>query len=197
MTVTTKPGLTGETTYKPLKPLRGECRMFRLNLWFCRVLFDCTRTMGAASTRHSLRPLVSDEGGSIKKLGRNAPRERRVVSTVPSRCILRDARKRAPQDEVVASGTMPTPHGEEARKRRLEPCRPQCPRVRASSTPRPLGSSASGILDRAGRWRRSAACAPCDAISPRGIFRRLPRPRQQVRKIQDDIRDKKRQRRMS
>ena len=29
------------------------------DLWFCRVLFCCTRTMGAASTRHSLRPLFS------------------------------------------------------------------------------------------------------------------------------------------
>ena len=48
---------TEEITYKPLKPLRRECRLFRLNLWFCRVLFYCTRTMGAAGTRHSLRPL--------------------------------------------------------------------------------------------------------------------------------------------
>jgi hypothetical protein len=47
----------GRARRTPLKPLRRECRMYRLNLWFCRVLFYCTRTMGAACTRHSLRPL--------------------------------------------------------------------------------------------------------------------------------------------
>jgi len=31
--------------------------MIRLYLWFCRVLFCCTRTMGAVGTRPSLRPL--------------------------------------------------------------------------------------------------------------------------------------------
>ena len=30
--------------------------MSRPNLWFCRVLFFCTRAMGAASSRPSLRP---------------------------------------------------------------------------------------------------------------------------------------------
>jgi hypothetical protein len=30
--------------------------MIRLYLWFCRVLFCCTRTMGAVGTRPSLRP---------------------------------------------------------------------------------------------------------------------------------------------
>ena len=37
--------------------------MIRLYLWFCRVLFCCTRTMGAVGTRPSLRPLFF-EGGS-------------------------------------------------------------------------------------------------------------------------------------
>jgi len=45
-------------------PLRRECRLYRLNLWFCRVLFCCTRTMGAACTRHSLRPRLSREESS-------------------------------------------------------------------------------------------------------------------------------------
>jgi hypothetical protein len=45
---------------KPLKPSRREGRMIRLYLWFCRVLFCCTRTMGAVGTRSSLRPLFSE-----------------------------------------------------------------------------------------------------------------------------------------
>jgi hypothetical protein len=36
--------------------------MIRLYLWFCRVLFCCTRTMGAVGTRPSLRPLSIREG---------------------------------------------------------------------------------------------------------------------------------------
>jgi hypothetical protein len=32
--------------------------MIRLYLWFCRVLFCCTRTAGAVGTRLSLRPLI-------------------------------------------------------------------------------------------------------------------------------------------
>jgi hypothetical protein len=32
--------------------------MIRLYLWFCRVHFFCTRTMGAVGTRPSLRPLL-------------------------------------------------------------------------------------------------------------------------------------------
>jgi hypothetical protein len=32
--------------------------MIRLYLWFCRVLFCCTRTAGAVGTRLSLRPLM-------------------------------------------------------------------------------------------------------------------------------------------
>jgi hypothetical protein len=57
----------------------------------------------------------------MEKLGRHAPRERRPVSSFFVRPILRDARKRAPQDEVIVRGIMLDPHGEEARKRRLEP----------------------------------------------------------------------------
>jgi hypothetical protein len=39
--------------------------MIRLYLWFCRVLFYCTRTMGAVGTRPSLRP-HDFEGGSFQ-----------------------------------------------------------------------------------------------------------------------------------
>src|SRR5882724_10471567 len=48
----------GRARRTPLKPLRREGRMIRLYLWFCRVLFCCTRTMGAVGTRPSLRPCV-------------------------------------------------------------------------------------------------------------------------------------------
>src|SRR5216683_2647948 len=60
--------------------------MIRLYLWFCRVLFCCTRTMGAVGTRPSLRPLLisravrfnnSDiscrENADSHPLGRHAP----------------------------------------------------------------------------------------------------------------------------
>jgi hypothetical protein len=40
--------VTGESAEYAVKPLRGEGRVVWLNLWFCRVLFCCTRTMGAS-----------------------------------------------------------------------------------------------------------------------------------------------------
>jgi len=48
--------------------------MIRLYLWFCRVVFCCTRTMGAVGTRPSLRPPLF-RGRLIAKLGRDARRE--------------------------------------------------------------------------------------------------------------------------
>jgi hypothetical protein len=60
--------------------------MIRLYLWFCRVLFCCTRTMGAVGTRPSLRPL-SFEGGLLEQLGHFVPRERGLMfSVIPGRC---------------------------------------------------------------------------------------------------------------
>jgi hypothetical protein len=47
--------------------------MIRPYLWFCRVLFVCTRTMGAVGTRPSLRPLPF-RGRSMAQLGRAARR---------------------------------------------------------------------------------------------------------------------------
>jgi hypothetical protein len=43
--------------------------LIRLYLWFCRVLFCCTRTMGATGTRSSLRPLFSEEHETTKPRG--------------------------------------------------------------------------------------------------------------------------------
>src|SRR5215471_2662196 len=55
-------------------------------------------------------PSVSDEGDLIEKLGRHAPREQSLRGpSFSRRCEASsgDARKRAPQDEVLTSGTMP------------------------------------------------------------------------------------------
>jgi hypothetical protein len=49
----------------------------------------------------------------MEKLGHVVPRECDVASSFFSWPILRDARKCAPQDEVIASGGTPDPHGEE------------------------------------------------------------------------------------
>jgi len=52
----------------------------------------------------------------MEKLGRHAPRECEDVSPVPSRPVLRDARKRVPQDEDGMRGAISNPHGEEAQR---------------------------------------------------------------------------------
>src|SRR5437667_1071818 len=65
----------GRARRKPLKPLRREGRMIRLYLWFCRVLFCCTRTMGAVGTRPSLRPLLISRAARFHQLGHFVPRE--------------------------------------------------------------------------------------------------------------------------
>src|SRR5215813_13195770 len=90
----------------------------------------------------------------LEKLGRDAPRERRAVSPFFAWPVLRDARKRAPQDEVFTHDTQSNPHGEEARQRRLEPCRPgsltrHAPRRRGIQHAAASRSSTavSGILD--------------------------------------------------
>jgi hypothetical protein len=57
--------------------------MIRLYLWFCRVLFCCTRTMGAVGTRPSLRPLYF-RGRFLQQLGRI--RAARTRSRVSLRC---------------------------------------------------------------------------------------------------------------
>jgi hypothetical protein len=54
--------------------------MIRPYLWFCRVLFCCTRTAGAVGTRLSLRPLIIRRRNRFAKLGRIVPRDRGGVS---------------------------------------------------------------------------------------------------------------------
>jgi hypothetical protein len=55
--VAKKPGAPGRTRISVKTAAQGMPDD-RLNLWFCRVLFCCTRAMGEAFTRHSLRPLL-------------------------------------------------------------------------------------------------------------------------------------------
>jgi hypothetical protein len=88
------------------------------------VLFCCTGGYGCNA--HPAFPAPSvEEGGRLRiKLAQNMLRDRDGVAAILSRPILRDAAGAAPQDEVVTCGTMSDPHGEEARKRRLEPSGP-------------------------------------------------------------------------
>jgi len=73
----------GRARRKPLKPLRGECRVFSgvtvVTTLACLFYFTC-EAAGASSARHSLRPL---HGGTRKlpaNLGRIARRECGVMS---------------------------------------------------------------------------------------------------------------------
>ena len=122
-------------------------------------------------------PSVFDEGDLIAKLGRSAPRERGRASSFFAWSILLQAMRRivrrrrcaAPQDEVEICGTQSDPHGEEARKRRLEPCRP----VALPVVPAHAGTHnhRSSLLERAGAaavaentipWLWVPACARTD-----------------------------------
>jgi hypothetical protein len=82
MTVTTKPGLTGETTYKPLKPLRRECRLYRLNLWFCRVHFFLHADHGCSL--HPAFPAPSFDEGRVTSIRSDA---HRAATTCMAVCI--------------------------------------------------------------------------------------------------------------
>jgi hypothetical protein len=59
MTVTNKPDRRGEHEDKPLKPLRGECRVISgvTVVTNARAFYTTRAAAGASSARHSLRPL--------------------------------------------------------------------------------------------------------------------------------------------
>jgi hypothetical protein len=62
--------VTGESTYKLLKPLRREGRMIPAHLWFLPLCFFTAQgAMGATGTRPSLRPLVFEGQSSCKSSG--------------------------------------------------------------------------------------------------------------------------------
>ena len=73
----------GRARRKPLKPLRGECRMFSgvtvVTTLACLFYFTC-EAAGASSTRHSLRPPNGGTRKFLAKLARIARRECEVVS---------------------------------------------------------------------------------------------------------------------
>src|SRR5258708_25775162 len=84
--------------------------MIRLYLWFCRVLFFCTRTMGAVGTRPSLRPLLISRAVRFQHLGHFMPRERTVAPrsphVVPGKAQRDPGPK--PQAEVLRQAGAPT-----------------------------------------------------------------------------------------
>ena len=72
---------TGESTYKPLTPLRGECRVVSAEPVVTAACFPCCRrAMGAACTRHSLRPPCFRGAKINASLGHFVPRERACSS---------------------------------------------------------------------------------------------------------------------
>jgi hypothetical protein len=73
----------GRARRKPLKPLRGESRIASAGpVCSCAFLFAhfAHETAGAARTRLSLRPLISESGKLIANLARNTRRDRGITS---------------------------------------------------------------------------------------------------------------------
>src|SRR6266516_368592 len=72
----------GRARRKPLKPLRGECRVISgvtvVTMLVCYFYFAC-EAAGALGARHSSRPLISG-AKFLPKLGRIAPRDRESAS---------------------------------------------------------------------------------------------------------------------
>src|SRR6266851_4637808 len=102
MTVTTRIRSPGRARNKPLKPLRGECRVNPsepvVTTLVCHFTF-AREAAGAAGTRHSLRPLFI-EGHCPAKLGRIAPRECGGVSENNSPSFRGDAKHRTRNLEI-------------------------------------------------------------------------------------------------
>src|SRR5258707_6282876 len=73
--------VTGESTKYAVKPLRGECRIASAEP-VCSCAFFCNfarETAGAARTRHSLRPLISQRE-ILVNLARKPRRDREAMS---------------------------------------------------------------------------------------------------------------------
>src|SRR6266436_1632591 len=81
-TVSNKPGHRGE---RAVKPLRREGRVYSgepvVTTLVCFIYF-AREAAGALATRLSLRPLISLGGWFLQKLGRIAPRERGVLTSL-------------------------------------------------------------------------------------------------------------------
>jgi len=77
--------------------------MFGSYLWFCRVLFCCTRTMGAIGTRPSLRPHHHERASCMQSPGATVPRGCWSASAVWQ--VQRDGKRRRRYD----GGALPLP----------------------------------------------------------------------------------------
>src|SRR5882672_12671052 len=78
------------------------------------VLFAAQAATGATRIRHSLRPLSFSRAVRFQQLGHFVPRDRRPVSAIMSRPILRDAAKTPLLRMRWCPGArMPDPRGEE------------------------------------------------------------------------------------
>jgi hypothetical protein len=114
MTVTTKPGLTAESTKETVKTIAQGRPVAPAEPVVLPRAFFMHADHGCSPHPAFPAPSVFDEGGLMEKLGRHAPRDSEVMSVIFARPVLRDARKRAPQDEVGVCGVNLNPHGEEA-----------------------------------------------------------------------------------
>jgi len=88
------------------RQLRVATRLLRLNLWFCRVLFCCTRTMGAS--RHPAFPAPSsfDEGG-VKRKTRTHRAARTWSDVSPASPPRKRARRARPGTQPVGGDLGP------------------------------------------------------------------------------------------
>ena len=77
----------GRARRKPLKPLRGECRVISgvTVVTNARVYYPPRAAAGAPGARHSPRPLIFQKAEFLAQLGRTVSREREVVSWKKSR----------------------------------------------------------------------------------------------------------------
>src|SRR3569833_1285588 len=79
-TVANKPGTPGTTTYKPFNHCAGKAG-YAADLWFCRVLFCCTRTMGISRYPAFPAPSVVTRVIHWQSSGASAPRDCGSVAT--------------------------------------------------------------------------------------------------------------------
>ena len=89
-----EPGPQGERENKPLKPSRGECRVFSgvTVVTNARAFYTTRAAAGASGARHSLRPLIIRRQGILIDLALDMRRDREAVSrTTSSAVIIRES----------------------------------------------------------------------------------------------------------
>jgi len=138
-TVAKTPGAPGRTRSSRSIHRAGKAGMSRPSLWFCRVLFCCTRAMGAASSRPSLRPLRfrgrNDRQDSDAKAGARMRYHALSTSLRAQRsnpdCFLGDS-----LDCFGASRLAMTAHSYSRRPGQAAATRKRCPRRRSGTQTR-------------------------------------------------------------